>query len=85
MRKFTLDRWNWSERCGKWVYVTKRKGKRNYYYQLEPPKEFIELTMQIKKVNDKLMATQDPVENMKLFNQLIKIAHKLQSMGRGDI
>lgn len=81
LRKYTLDRWNWSERTGKWVYVTKKKdGKRQYTYQLEPPKEFIELTMQIKKINDKLMKTEDPNENKKLFLQLIEISRKMQNM-----
>ena len=80
MRKYTLDRWNWSERSGKWVYVTKKKGKREYTYQLEPPKEFIELTMQIKKINQKLMKTKDPDENKKLFLQLIEISKKMQNM-----
>ena len=80
MRKYTLDRWNWSERSGKWVYVTKKKGKREYTYQLEPPKEFIELTMQIKKINEKLMKTKDPDENKKLFLELIEISKKMQNM-----
>ena len=85
MRKYTLDRWNWSERSGKWVYVTKgKRGKREYTYQLEPPKEFIDLTMQIKKINDKLMKTKDPDENKKLFLELIEISKKMQNMHREE-
>ncbi len=81
MRKYTLDRWNWSERSGKWVYVTKKKdGTRDYSYKLEPPNEFVELTMQIKKINDKLMNTKDPDENKKLFLELIEISKKMQNM-----
>ena len=80
MRKYTLDRWNWSERAQMWVYVTKESGKRKYTYRLEPPREFIELTMQIKKINDKLMATKDPEENKNLFLQLIEISKKMQNM-----
>ena len=81
MRKYTLDRWNWSERSGKWVYVTERKdGTRDYAYKLEPPKEFVELTMQIKIINDKLMGTKDPDKNKKLFLELIEISKKMQNM-----
>lgn len=80
MRKYTLERWNWSEKAQKWVFVTKKRGRRKYYYQLEPPKEFIELTMQIKKINDKLMKTEDPEENKKLFLKLIEISKKMQNM-----
>ncbi|TFG06835.1 MAG: hypothetical protein EU539_06600 [Promethearchaeota archaeon] len=80
-RKYTLDRWNWSEKAGKWVFVTKdENGKRIYTYKLEPPKIFIDLTMQIKKVNDKLMNTDDPRENRKLFEKLMQISKKMQNM-----
>jgi hypothetical protein len=83
MRKYTLDRWNWSERAGRWVYVTLDKdGKRKYTYQIEPPKQFLELTMQIKKINEGLMGTNDPKENIRLFKQLMKISEKMQNMGR---
>lgn len=85
MRTYTLDRWNWSERAQKWVFVTKeKKGKRKYYYQLEPPKEFIELTMEIKKINDLLMATKDPDENKRLFLELIEISKKMQNMRKEE-
>jgi len=83
MRKYTLDRWNWSERAGRWVYVTLDKdGKRKYTYQIEPPKQFLELTMQIKKINEELMETKDPKENIRLFKRLMKISEKMQNMGR---
>ena len=81
LRSFTLDRWNWSERAKQWVYVTlDTDGKRKYIYQIEPPKQFIELTMQIKKVNDKLMKTKDQKENIRLFKQLMEISQKMQNM-----
>ena len=81
LRKYTLDRWNWSESTGKWVYITKKRGgRRKYIYKLEPPKEFVELTMQIKKINDILMNTKDPEENKKLFLELIEISKKMQNM-----
>ena len=84
LRKYTLDRWNFSEKAGKWVYVTKKKsGRRNYYYKLEPPEEFLELTMQIKKINDKMLATEDLDENERLFRKLMEISKRMQNMRRG--
>ena len=81
LRKYTLDRWNFSETAGKWVYVTKRKnGRRKYYYQLEPPEEFIKYTMQIKEYNDQMLATEDLDENEKLFRKLMEISKHMQSM-----
>jgi hypothetical protein len=83
MRKYTLDRWNFSEKAGKWVYVTKKKsGKRKYYYQIEPPEEFIELTMQIKDLNEKMQSVEDLDENEKLFRKLMDISKKMQNMRR---
>ncbi len=84
LRKYTLDRWNFSEKAGKWVYVTKRKnGSRTYYYQLKPPEEFITYTMQIKKLNDQMLATEDLDENEKLFRALMEISKCMQNMRRG--
>ena len=84
LRKYTLDRWNFSEKAGKWVYVTKRKnGRRIYYYQLKPPEEFIKYTMQIKKLNDQMLATEDLDENEKLFRELMEISKCMQNMRRG--
>ena len=84
LRKYTLDRWNFSEKVGKWVYVTKRKnGRRKYYYQLEPPEEFIKYTMQIKVLNDRMLATEDLDENEKLFRDLMEISKHMQNMRRG--
>ena len=81
LRKYTLDRWNFSEKAGKWVYVTKRKnGRRTYYYQLEPPEEFIKYTMQIKKLNVQMLATEDLDENEKLFRELMEISKRMQNM-----
>ena len=84
LRKYTLDRWNFSEKAGKWVYVTKMKnGRRIYYYQLKPPEEFIKYTMQIKKLNDQMLATEDLDENEKLFRELMEISKCMQNMRRG--
>ncbi len=84
LREYTLDRWNFSETAGKWVYVTKRKnGRRKYYYQLEPPEEFIKYTMQIKVLNDRMLATEDLDENEKLFRDLMEISKHMQNMRRG--
>lgn len=82
-RLFTPDRWNWSQKAEKWVYVTIAKdGKRIYRYQLEPPQEFHELTKKMKILNEKLLKTTDTDENAKIFNELMKVSQKMQEMGR---
>ncbi|UCC18631.1 MAG: hypothetical protein JSV62_11050 [Promethearchaeota archaeon] len=82
-RLFTPNRWNWSQKAEKWVYVKINKdGKRFYKYQLEPPQEFIELTNKMKILNEKLLETTDPEENAKIFNELIKVSQKMQDMGK---
>ncbi len=80
-RKHELNRWNYSQKSGKWVYVELSKGKRKYTYQTEPPEKFIELTRQIEKLNKKLMKTQDPEENKKIYEKLMKVSKELQKMG----
>ena len=82
-RLFTINRWNWSQKAEKWVYIeiTKR-GRKKYRYQVEPPKEFIELTLKMKELNEKLLKTTDPEENMKVFNELMKVSQKMQEMGK---
>ncbi|MGV9171960.1 MAG: hypothetical protein ACOC44_10285 [Promethearchaeia archaeon] len=81
MRKHGLNRWNWSERAQKWVYVElDEEGNRKYKYQLEPPQEFIDLTMKIKKLNKKLMMVTEPEENKKLYQELMKVSQKMQKM-----
>lgn len=83
MRKYTLDRWNFSDKNGKWVYVTKEKnGKRKYIYQLEPPKEFLKLAYKIKEINEKLIATEEQGEIERLYNEMMKISKKMQAIKR---
>ena len=82
MRTYTLDRWNWSERAGKWVYVTKKGRRRIYTYQLEPPPKFIELTKQLQLINQQIMASPDQDIKEDLFRELQDIANKMQMMGR---
>jgi len=82
-RNFTPNRWNWSQKAEKWVFIElDDNGKKNYRYQVEPPQEFIELTIQMKNINDKLLNTTDPDENTKIFKQLMGISKKMQGMGR---
>ena len=82
-RLFTPQRWNWSQKAEKWVYITfTKEGKKKYHYQINPPQEFIELTEKMKKLNDKLLNTTDPKENTKLFNELMQVSQKMQDMGK---
>jgi len=80
MRKYGLNRWNWSSKAQKWVYVTKKNNKRVYKYQIEPPEEFIALTNQLKDLNHKLMEVKDHEENKKLFRELMELSKKMQAM-----
>lgn len=81
-RLFTPNRWNFSEKTGKWVFVSITiTGKKRYHYQVEPPQEFIDLTRKMKKLNEKLLETTDPEENIKIFNELMEISKKMQEMG----
>lgn len=84
-RLFTPYRWNWSQKAEKWVYVeiTKR-GKKKYHYQVDPPKEFIDLTIKMKELNEKLLKTADPEENTKIFSELMKVSQKMQEMGKSS-
>jgi len=57
-----------------------QNGKRTYQYQLKPPQEFLDLTNELKKLNQKLMAATDILENQRLFNDLMKLTKKMQEM-----
>jgi hypothetical protein len=84
-RLFTPNRWNWSDKAGRWVYVEiTEDGKRKYKYKIDPPPEFVELTKQMKDLNEKLLETTDPEENMSIFNKLMQISQKMQEMGKVD-
>lgn len=84
VRQLTPNRWNWSQEDGKWVYIELKNGIKKYYYQLKPPKEFVELTYKIKILNDKLMTCKNSRENDKTFNQMMRISRRMQDMGKND-
>ncbi|MFX1238036.1 MAG: hypothetical protein ACFE8P_09990, partial [Promethearchaeota archaeon] len=74
-RTFTLGRWNYSQKARKWVFVSvSNNGKRKYRYQVEAPDEFVQLHLELKKLNDLQVKTTDQEENMKLFEEMKKIA-----------
>ena len=80
MRTHDLDRWNWSEKAKKWVYVTLEDGERTYKYQLEPPEDFIKLTRKLRELNQKLSETEDPRKNREIYKELMKVSKRMQSM-----
>ena len=80
MRTFAIERWNWSDRAQKWVYVQKHNGKRSYKYSIKAPPEFEKLSLKIKDLNQKLMVETDPEKNLALYNQLIAISQRMQTM-----
>lgn len=80
MRKHAVNRWNWSQKAGKWVFVSRERGKRTYKYQDETPIEFINLTEELKQINEKLLSAEDENENKRLFKQMIEVSERLQAM-----
>ena len=80
MRKYTLNRWNWSERAKKWVYVESIKDKRKYKYRMEPPKEFEMLVVRLSELNQRLMSTNDSEKKDEIFKEMMNISQKMQSM-----
>jgi hypothetical protein len=83
VRQLTPNRWNWSQEDGKWVYIElTQDGHKEFYYQFEPPQEFIDLTYKIKLLNDKLITCKDPMENDRIFSKMMKISKRMQSMAR---
>ena len=83
IRKLTQNRWNWSQKDQQWVFIEGGdNGTLVYHYQVNPPKEFTELTMKIKSLNDKLIICKDSEENSKIFSEMMKISKRMQSMGK---
>ena len=82
-RELTHNRWNWSQKDNQWVFIeVKDNGELIRHYQLNPPKEFIELTIKIKDLNEKLVLCKNPKDNAKLFNEMIKVSKRMQNMGK---
>ena len=81
MRTYTINRWNWSEKAKKWVYVQPgNNNKKTYYYKTTPPQEFVNLTMKFKALNEKLMLARDYEENMIIYKKLMQITQRMQRM-----
>ena len=82
-REFTVNRWNFSQEDDKWVYIEcKDNGELVYYYQVNPPREFTELTLKIKILNDKLVACKDSKENYKIFREMMELSKRMQFMSK---
>jgi len=82
-RELTLNRWNWSQEDNKWVFIESNdNGELLYHYQINPPKEFTELTLRIKVLNDKLVACKNPEENSRIFKEMMKVSKRMQFMSK---
>ena len=82
-RFFSPNRWNWSHKAEKWVFIElTKKGRKKYRYQIEPPQEFINLTAKLKRLNEKLLKTTDPKRNIKIFKNLMDLSKRMQEMGK---
>ena len=75
-----VQRWNWSPRAGKWVYVDIKNGKKVYKYQKDTPKQYGELIKQLKDLNDKLLNENDPDINNAIYKKMIDVSQKLQEI-----
>ena len=83
VRELSQNRWNWSQKDQQWVFIEyDDNGTLIYHYQINPPKEFTDLTMNIKALNDRLIVCKDPNENSKIFSEMMKISKRMQSMGK---
>lgn len=83
VRELTQNRWNWSQKDQMWVFIERRDtGELIYQYQVNPPKKFTEFSLKIKTLNDKLIACKDPIENSKIFGEMMKISKRMQSMDK---
>ena len=80
LRKYTLNRWNWSDKANKWVYVKKKGGKRVYEYKAEAPTEFEECILEIHEINQKLLIEPDFAKQDALYRELMKISQRMQAM-----
>lgn len=80
-RDLTPNRWNWSQKDGKWVFIKiNEHGEKIVYYKNEPPKEFHELALKIKILNEKLILCKDPEENERIFEKMVKFSKRMQCM-----
>jgi len=83
VRELTVNRWNWSQEDNKWVFIESNdNGELLYHYQIKPPKQFTELILRIKVLNDKLVACKNPEENSKIFTEMMKISKRMQFMSK---
>lgn len=80
MRTHGLNRWNWSEKARKWVYVELKNGERIYKYRDTPPKEFMELTKKLQVLNQKLLVEIDQNKNAEIYKELMIVSQKMQAM-----
>jgi len=80
MRKHQLNRWNYSERAEKWVYVSLDDGERVYKYSDEPPENFIQLSKELQRLNQKLMSEKDHQKNVEIFKKMMQISDRMQNM-----
>lgn len=82
MRSYRIQSWNWSDRAKKWVFVKLKNGKRIYKYQKEAPREYDDLTGQIRLLNLQLLMEPDLKNNVEIYRKMIKVSQQLQAMKR---
>ena len=78
MRTYGLNRWNWSPKAKKWVYVEVREGKRCYKYRKTTPQEFEDLTHQIQMLNRQMVEEEDLEKQDQIYRKLMILSQRLQ-------
>jgi hypothetical protein len=80
MRKHQLDRWNYSEKAKKWVYVNLKDGKRYYKYRKTNPKKFHELIEKLEDLNQELINETDHEKKKEIFKKMENVSQQMQHM-----
>jgi len=81
--RFQLDRWNWSQKAEKWVYISIINSKRIYRYRSKPPNQFLNLTNKIRELNQELVKKLELNkinEVTIIYNELMELSKEMQMM-----
>jgi len=80
MRKHQINRWNYSEKAKKWVYVNLKNGKRYYKYRKTNPTKFHELIEKLEQLNQELLNEEDHEKKKEIFKKMENISQQMQNM-----
>lgn len=78
MKKERLNKWNWSTKKQKWVFVEEVNGKRTYKYSNQLPDGFLALSEKLTILNRQMMTEENPDKKNNLFRKMMEISEKMQ-------